>query len=42
VTNYVKRTFSLFKIAEKRRPTKLLKRADRGKAQFSRETAGDI
>jgi hypothetical protein len=41
VTNYVKRTFSLFKIAEKRRPTKLLKRANRGAAQFSRET-GDV
>lgn len=42
VTNYVKRTWSLFKTAEKRRPNTLIKRAEKGKASFSRETTGDI
>lgn len=32
VTNYVRRTFSLFKTAERRRPEKLIKRVDRGKS----------
>jgi hypothetical protein len=36
VTNYVRRTFSLFKTAEKRRPEKLIKRVERKAA--SRET----
>ncbi len=41
VTNYMRRTWSLFKVAEKRRPDRLVKRAERGRATFSRETAGE-
>jgi hypothetical protein len=38
VTNYVRRTFSLFKTAEKRRPEKLIKRVER--KAVARETEG--
>ena len=42
VTNFQRRTWSLFKTAERRRPEKLVKKIVRGKPSFSRETSGDF
>jgi hypothetical protein len=42
VTNYQRRTWSLFKVAERRRPEKLVKKVERAKPAFSRETSGDF
>ena len=37
VTKYIRRTWSLFRVAERRRPAKLLKKVERGQSQFGRE-----
>jgi len=42
VTNYVKRTFSLFPLAQKRRPAKLLKRKERQRTSAHRPVTADI
>lgn len=41
VTNYVKRTWSLFKTAERRRPAKLIKKVERDRMAFQCEVRDD-
>ena len=42
VTNYQRRTWSLFKVAARRRPEKLIRKVGRRRSSFANETDGDF